>query len=401
MTNSAVRQGSSGLRRPPQITLALDHEKRILYVNRDLAGTGFANLSNAPGTHLHKLIHPDCDNECRFSILLNKAWESLRANRESVEWELDDTIWQRHLRLHLSRPPTPGNVAVERRRRFALLTLTDITEIRREYDSVLSSNRELQRKLEELENRALPATNDAPQRAQSGPLNARILAAQERERHRIAADLHDGVAQTMGVVKFSVESRIADLKRRYPDLELSDFEPVVDQIREAIDDLRKVSHSLSPAMLHEFGICTAIDMLCNKFAAEVPHVEIICAACINEIHIPEAIKVAVYRVVQEALNNIGKHAGPQNIRVALLAEDSGLSLEITDDGVGFELDSVPSTAHKGIGLESMRERVELTGGQFGIRSVVGEGTTIRSVWPESAFDLLRDEPILDRKDSHG
>jgi signal transduction histidine kinase len=401
MEESAMQQGSTGLRRPPQITLALDHDKCVLYVNRDLAGTGFDNLKDQPGARLHSLIHPDCDTDCRFNQLLNKAWTSLNTRRESVEWEIDDPVLRRHLRLNLSRPPTPSSVTVERRRRFALLTLTDITEIRREYESVLSSNRELQRKLDQLEGASQPAANDAQQAAQSAPFNARVLAAQERERRRIAVDLHDGVAQTMGVVKYSVESRIADLKRRYPDMELADFELVVDQIREAIEDLRKISRNLSPSMLSEFGICTAIDMLCSEFAAEIPNVEVICAACVNEIRLPEAIKVAIYRVVQEALNNIGKHAGAQSIRVALLAEDSGLSLEINDDGKGFELGAIPKKTTGGLGLESMRERVELTGGEFDITSAVGKGTTISAAWPEAALDLLRDEPVLDRENGHG
>lgn len=401
MADPALQRGSSGLRRPPQITVALDQDIRVLYVNRDLAGTGFVDFTDEPGAHLHSVIHPDCDGECRFNSLLRKAWKSLRSKRESVEWELDDPVWRRHLRLNLTRPPKPGDLAVERRRRFALLTITDITEIRREYESVLSSNRELQRKLERLEGVAAPAANDEAKEEQTGPLSARILAAQERERRRIAADLHDGVAQTMGVVKYSVELRIADLKRRYPELELSDFEPVVDQIREAIEDLRKISRNLSPAILNEFGICTAIDMLCNEFASEIPNVEVVCAACINEIRIPEAVKVAIYRVVQEALNNIGKHASPQNIRVALLCEDSGLSLEITDDGTGFEPHNIPTTAGRGLGLESMRERAELTGGRFEIQSFVGEGTTVRATWTESVLDLLRDKPVLDRENGHG
>ena len=401
MEESAMQQGSTGLRRPPQITLALDRDKCVLYVNRDLAGTGFDKLADEPGARLHSLVHPDCDSDCRFNRLLKKAWKSLNTKRESVEWEIDDPVLKRHFRINLSRPPTPNGVTVERRRRFALLTLTDITEIRREYESVLSSNRELQRKLDQLAAAARPAANDALQTAQPAPFSGKIVAAQERERRRIAADLHDGVAQTMGAVKYSVESRIADLKNRYPELELADFELVVDKIREAIEDLRKISRNLSPSMLNEFGVCTAIDMLCSEFAAELPNVEVICAACVNEIRLPEAIKVAIYRVVQEALNNIGKHADAQNIRVALLAEDTVLSLEISDDGNGFEPAAMPTKSARGLGLDSMRERVELTGGEFEITSAMGKGTIIHAAWPDAVLDLLGDEPVLDRENGHG
>lgn len=378
---------ASSLRRPPQITLALDDQQRVLYVNRDLAGTGFAGLTDESGAPIHDLIHPDCDNECRFNTLLKKAWKSLRAHRESVEWEIRDPVWNGDLRLNLSRPPTSKNVAVDRRRRFALLTVTDITEIRREYESVLSSNKDLQRRVALLET---AASNDA---ARSAPTvrnvaSDEIVAAQERERARIAADLHDGVTQSLGVLKFGIESRIANLQRRYPDVDLSDFEPVVDQVREAIEELRKVSRNLSPAMLSEFGICTAIDMLCNEFGAELANVEIICAACINEIALPESVKVAIYRVVQEGLNNIGKHANAKHVRVALVAEETGLSLEISDDGEGFDPTAVAKrNERRGMGLASMRERVEYTGGRFSLRSGRHQGTTIRATWPRPVVGL--------------
>jgi signal transduction histidine kinase len=400
VTKPAVQGNSSGLRRPPQITLALDQDKRVLYINKDLAGTGFAAVRNDPGVQLHNLIHPDCDGQCRFNSLLGKAWKNLLADRQSVEWEIDDAIWQRHLRLHLSRIQPLDDVAVERRRRFAMLTITDITEIRREYESVLSSNKELLRRLQAFEGTAQPAANEALPSATSRASSADILAAQERERRRIAADLHDGVAQTMGIVKFSVESRITELKRRYPDLELSEFEQVVDQIREAIEDLRKISHNLSPAVLNEFGMCMAIDMLCKELASEIPHVEVVCSSCINEIGIPEVIKVAIYRVVQEALNNIGKHSRPQNITVSLHSRDGNLSLEIADDGAGFDAARTTKTVGRGLGLQSMQERVELTGGYFEIMSATGAGTTVRATWPESELSLMRDEPVLNSENGH-
>ena len=376
---------------------------RVMHVTRDLAGTGFAHISSDSRGDLHELVHPDCDRNCRFVALLNKAWKSINANRESVEWEIDDPVCSRHLRLNLSRPPVANDVPVDRRRRSALLTMTDITEIRREYEAVLSSNRDLRRKLEVLEEIAAgTAANDVREPAPARQMSARIIEAQERERSRIAADLHDGVAQTMGVVKYGVESRIAELRRRYPDMELSEFERVVEQIHEAIEDLRKISRNLSPSMLSDFGICTAIDLLCQEFGADIPDIEVVCAACINEIAIPEPIKIAIFRIVQEALNNIGKHADPSNVRVALIATDEGLSLEIQDDGAGFDAEPLPATGEGrgGLGLASMRERVELTGGSFELESAPGKGTTIRSRWPEATLELMRNESDLDSENGH-
>jgi signal transduction histidine kinase len=397
VADQLISPTTSGLRRPPQVTLVLDAEQHVLHVNRDLAGTGFAGLAEEPGATLHSLIHPDCEGKCRFSTLLQKAWASLLSKRQSIEWEVEDPVWGRHLRLSLARPPTSKDVPVDRRRHFASLTVTDITEIRREYDSVLALNQDLQRRIRQLETGAAAANADTFAADLSGQYNTRVLAAQERERQRIGADIHDGVAQTLGVVKFGIEARIAELRREHPDIDLSDFDLLVSQVREAIEDLRKISRNLSPPALSEFGICKAIQLLCDEFGTEIPNIEVNCATCANEVGLPEAIKVALYRIVQEALNNIGKHARAQRVRVALAHTDSGLELEITDDGVGFEQEgvSVSRKQGKGLGLDSMQERVALTGGSFEIRSAVGDGTALRAVWPESAIVLLRDQPVLD------
>ena len=399
VADQLISPTASGLRRPPQVTLVLDAEQHVLHINRDLAGTGFAGLAKEPGAKLHNLVHPDCDGECRFNTLLGRAWTSVSTKQESTEWEIEDPVWGGHLRLNLSRLPTSKSVSNDRRRHFASISVTDITEIRREYDSVLALNQDLQRRIRQLETGATAANADTFAADVSGQYNTKILSALERERRRIGADLHDGVAQTLGVVKFGIEARIAELHREHPGIDLSDFDLLVSQVREAIEDLRKISRNLSPPALSEFGICKAIQLLCDEFGTEIPSIEVVCATCVNEIGLPEATKVALYRVVQEALNNIGKHARAQSVRVALEHTASGLELEVKDDGVGFEPRSVTVSRKqgKGLGLDSMQERVALTGGSCEIHSAKDQGTVLRAVWPESAIALLRDQPVLDRE----
>lgn len=386
------------LRRPSQVALALDRESRVLFVNRDLAGTGFAGIRDDSRGTLHELLHPDCDGKCRFNTLLRKAWKSLEGDRASIEWEIEDPVWQGCLRLNLFKPLTSHNVDVERRRRFALMTVTDITDMRREFRSVLAANEELQRKVDELQRALGTATVDAvnePQancdgRSWPAPGCAQIVAAQERERRRIAADLHDGVAQSLGVLKFGIESQLAAFEQQYPDLDVSGFEPLIDQLREALTEVRKVTKDLSPAVINEFGICAAIEMLCKEFAEQVARVDVECAICVQETLLPEIVHIAIYRVAQEAFNNVQKHAQASRLRVRLASEDGAVTLEITDDGRGFDVARAHSEhgIGNGLGLDSMRERVELTGGQFELRSQPGEGTTMRASWPESALKLL-------------
>ncbi len=394
MGSPAAESIASKLRRPPQITLALDAETRVLYVNRDLAGGSFAGLTEDEDATLHQLIHPQCDGGCRLKEQFRRAWDTFRKNLASIEWEIEDTVLLGHLRLSLTRPPTSTDVEVDRRRRFALLTVTDITEIRREYLAVVASNEALQQQVKELTNGAAeksgassPTADSEAGELSSSDLNAHIIAAQETERRRIAADLHDGIAQTIGGLKFGVESRLADLQRRHPDIDLGEFEPIIAQIREALDDLRKISRNLSPSVLNEFGVCTAINMLCNDFDGDIPSVKVGCAACISEIGLHDNLKLSIYRVVQEALNNARKHSGAQKVRVNLTEDEEGLQLEITDDGQGFDPDAPVqrSPVDGGLGLDSMRERVEFTGGKFRIDSEPGRGTTITALWPRSSL----------------
>lgn len=404
MANPVPDTISSKLRRPPQITVGLDRETNLLCVNRDLAGTGFDRLTAEASGPLHALLHPECNGECRFNRLFRKAWSSLMRGRGSVEWEIDDAVQDKRLRINLSRPPITNATALERRRWAAWAIITDITEIRREYELLLVGNKELLRRVDELEGvvadnseKGETANASATSERVLHELSSKILAAQEQERRRIASDLHDGVAQTLGVVKYSVESRVAQLKRDNPGLDLRQFESVIDQIREAVDDIRKISRNLSPSVLDEFGICVAIDMLCRDFESEVPSINIECRACIDEIGLPEVVKVAIYRVVQEALNNIQKYASARQVEVAVTAADDELSLLIRDDGEGFDAAEVllGSDQQRGMGLVSMKERVEVTGGTFQLESSPGQGAAIVATWPRLAIALLRDKPVLD------
>ncbi len=154
--------------------------------------------------------------------------------------------------------------------------------------------------------------------------------------------------------------------------------------------MRKVTKDLSPSIVSEFGICTAIDMLCKEFNDQISQIDVECLACVQETYLPEIVHVAIYRVVQEALNNARKHAGAARVGVRLASRDGTVTLDITDDGQGFDpnLEGQKTAVGKGLGLDSMRERVEVTGGRYELRSQPGQGTTISASWPESTLKLL-------------
>lgn len=383
-----------GPRWAPQIILLVDDETRVLNVNRSLAGNSFETITESVQAPVHDQLHSGCDGKCQFNKLWTKAWDALKS-RDSIEWELDDSKLNRLFRLNLAKAPEPRSLENERRQRHKLLTITDITKFRREHESLIEQQQALIRLLiaQRLEageagDQLFDESGDTGNRLMAGyvkterSLNRQLIMAQEIERKRVASELHDGIAQTIGVVKYRIEDSVATLGQRYPDIDLSIFDGTIEEIKTLVDEVRRISSNLSPSMLEDFGIHVALHWLCNEFKAQNRNLSMDCAIAIDEAETSEFIKVAIYRVAQEALNNISKHASATQVRAVLNSIKDGVELKISDDGIGFDAKkkSRGYDGKKGLGLRSMRERVEATGGEFGVTSAPGKGTEIRAKW---------------------
>lgn len=390
----------SGPRWAPQIVVLLDDQMRVLSVNRSLAGTSFASIAESSDQNLHSQFHPGCDGKCRFSEMWGKAWASLHS-RDSVEWELRDSELDRLFRLNLSKTPEPRRVENERRKRNVLLTVTDITKYRREYESLVEQQQALIRLLmaqrlgpERGGEQPFDEQGDTGNRLMAGfmkterSLSQQLIKAQEKERKRIASELHDGIAQSIGAVKYRIEGALASLQSRYPDLDLTVLDGTIDDIRELVEEVRRISSNLSPSMLEDFGIHVALEWLCKEFKAQNRGVEMECSVSIDEADTPELVKVAIYRVAQEALQNIGKHASATRVTATLERLDDSVQLLISDNGVGFDHQK-PQPGYdgkSGLGLRSMRERVEATGGRFELRSALQKGVEVKALWDADDLD---------------
>jgi signal transduction histidine kinase len=394
---------ATGPKWAPQIVVLIDDETRVLSVNKSLAGTSFDSISETVQQRVHSQLHPDCDGNCRFTKMWNKAWASLRS-RDSIEWELDDPELSRLLRLNLSKTPAPRNLERDRRQRHKLLTITDITRYRREYESLVEQQQALIRllmaqglKSGNTADQLFDESGDTGNRLMAGyvkterSLSRQLILAQEKERERVAAELHDGLAQTIGVVKYRIEDNIVRLGKQYPDLDLSILDASVEEIKNLLDEVRRISSNLSPSMLEDFGLHVALDWLCKEFKTQNPGLSVDCAMRIDEGETPDLIKIAIYRVVQEALNNIGKHASATRVDAFLESNDRGVKLAISDDGIGFDPDEAKSgfDGKAGLGLSSMRERVEATGGTFKLVSGPENGVEIRALWEAEQLEFNR------------
>lgn len=403
VVNIKIDPSPGGPRWPPQVVLSLDENARVVGINRSLAGNRFSSISETKRQCVHSQLHPSCDGKCDFTRLWKMAWDSLDL-RDGVEWEVDDPKLACVLRLNLVKPPATQQIEMERRQRHTLLTITDITKYRREYESLVVQQQALIKLL--LAKDSDQIDSDTPGYDESGDTGNRLMAgyakkqhsfgrqlvkAQESERRRIAAELHDGLAQTITVVKYNIETSMARLAKQDPDLDLSVFDGAVDDIRGMVEEIRRISSNLAPVMLEDFGTNVALAFLCKDFAARNREISASCSVCIDEDETPDLIKIATYRVVQEALNNVAKHASATRVDVSLKSSTDGLRLIIADNGAGFDVQELRNRAsgRSGFGLRSMRERVEATGGTFYIKSAPGNGVVLHARWDESELDLTR------------
>jgi len=207
-------------------------------------------------------------------------------------------------------------------------------------------------------------------------LTGSLLNIQETESRELARELHDVFSQELAALGMEVSTllnspeiasplaqRLADLGKRIGDL---------------ADDMHRTSRQLHPAILHELGLETALREECSTFSQQSG----IAVQFLSEelpALLPEDVSLCLYRVAQESIRNIRKHAGAADVRVQLRGEGGGVSLCVEDTGGGFDVEEARKTG--GLGLISMEERVRLVNGRFAIRSQPGNGTRVEVFVP--------------------
>ncbi len=214
-------------------------------------------------------------------------------------------------------------------------------------------------------------------------LSSQVLMAQEKERKRISQELHDGIGQYLSAIKYRVEHLIltqSDEKGSPGDKPT--LEKVIPVIQGAIEEIRRICMDLRPSTLDDLGILATISWFCREFQATYSGVLIKQKIQVEEQEIPPLLKIVIFRIVQEALNNIGKHSKAGQISLNLTRKGRHLNLDIRDNGGGFDLKKPYSSenSNRGMGLAGMKERAKLSGGALTIHSQPGKGTRIQAVW---------------------
>ena len=213
-------------------------------------------------------------------------------------------------------------------------------------------------------------------------LSTALLSAQERERKMIAQEIHDSMGASLAATKFKVESVLKEMGEGNPQTKAA-LESVVPIIQGTIEEARRIQMSLRPSMLDDLGILATINWFCRQYESIYPATHVKKEIDIQEHEVPESLKIVIYRILQEALNNIAKHSKASVVLLYLRKAEQAIQLVIRDSGQGFDLEEASSRkgSAKGLGLDSMRERAELSGGSFLIESSKGAGTVIRASWP--------------------
>lgn len=201
-------------------------------------------------------------------------------------------------------------------------------------------------------------------------LAQRVVTLQEEERARVSRELHDGLSQLLVSVKFHFELAQERLNEGR-----GNAAPHIDKglsgLATAIGEIRRISHDLRPSLLDNLGLPAALQQLADEFRQQTGiAVETRITSTVEALQ--EQNATTLFRVAQEALTNISRHAAASHVRLELVDDGSALTLTIADDGCGFDLSRVEQSRGAGIGLRNMRERLEHGGGTLAIRSQPGK-----------------------------
>lgn len=381
----------------PHFICLLNEQRCIVRANRSIELWVPGAMRDIRGHSIHEVLHPDCDDpNCYMMTTCVDAWESVMQNRHVV-FEVNDKILKRKLEIQL-RPISRRSPVRSPSTSLAVMVMHDITRIKNTEELLKHSNTQLEDLVRERTNELsqineqlwceiLERRRIVEELHQSENdmhiLSAQLLTAQEMERKRIAEELHDGISQSLTAIKFSIESAVARGSIQEGGERDPLIETILTRIQTAIEEVHQISTNLRPSMLDDLGIIPTIAWFCREFRSIYNEFSLETYIDITEDEVPLSLKTVIYRVLQEAINNIVRHSEAKNVTVYLGRQDSTIVFKVKDNGKGFEpgLQGQRTQVHKGSGLASMRERTEFSGGSYSIQSGPGAGTTIRAIWP--------------------
>jgi two-component system NarL family sensor kinase len=210
-------------------------------------------------------------------------------------------------------------------------------------------------------------------------LAQRVVDSQEAERARLSRDLHDGISQWLVSIKLQIEAGVIRLAGSVDQQQQAraSFERTAEELNKVLGEVRRISHDLRPTLLDDLGLAAALEHLAQEFSQH-SGMPVAFSSSGKVDKLPQVVGTVLFRIAQEALTNIERHAHAHTISLALTRRRDELTLAIQDDGAGFDLEGVAVHPQRGIGLRNMTERLEAIGGALRITSSTFSpaGTTV-------------------------
>jgi two-component system, chemotaxis family, CheB/CheR fusion protein len=354
----------------PGPLVVLDSEFRVMIANRSFYETFELERRETGQELLQVLLRGHWDKTkliqgLRRALVRNKAFKNL---------EIDGDF--RGIGRRIFSVEGRSISLGETRRKVLLVAITDVTERVLADREMQTAHSKLEKNLQHAESSLRESEADLRQnRSELRALAARLLTTQEEERRRVSRELHDDLNQKLAMLEVDAD-RLGRQLPSAPAAVVAQVQSLRHQVADVSNDIRRVAYQLHPSVLDHLGLAVALRSYCTEFSKR-EGIAIKFSAKSAPEKVPEEVSLCLYRITQESLRNVAKHASAKTATVKLEAIDKRIHLSIRDNGIGF--DRAASTHKGGIGLLSMKERVRLVDGEFAQKSALGQGTRI-DVW---------------------
>ncbi len=262
--------------------------------------------------------------------------------------------------------------------KLGMIIATDITRLKQTEQALRKTRRDMENRVRErtaelkVRNKRLLHLSKEIKK-----LARKTISVMENDRKAMAIELHDRIGGTLAAIIFQLEGRVSEMNQPPPNGEMP-LERTIAHLHEMIYETRRIAKQLRPSVLDDFGLFFAIEEAIADFKEFFPRIQVIRNINFTEENMTDEVKIVLYRVLQEAFNNAGRHSNARQVTISIFNGEKMAYLAIKDDGCGFKLSEIPTKLDplRGYGIHSMKDRVELCKGRFHIQASPGNGTCI-------------------------